>query len=141
MFPSYNVDNQGACGSNSYSSFSTALPAESQMFLGSTLNPNDPLTSMFMTGANPSQFYDFSSQLPPTMSVDKYLQYPTFVGLDSTLAPSNSHEASIDSGSFFDQAADFSRTGTTPAGTPGVNGESWASFIDIDQWDMSSSQQ
>jgi hypothetical protein len=147
MFPSNNMDNGlGAFGDNNYCSFSTALPAESQMFLGSTLNPNDPLTSMFMAGADPSQFYDFTSQvpqIPQTMNVSKHLQYPSFNGLNSTLAPSNNQEASLDCSSFFDHAMDSSRNGdfaTTPTGTPGVNGESWASFIDTDQWDVPSSQ-
>lgn len=146
MFPSYNNTKLSPSApapatDAGHSSFSTALPAETQMFLGSTLNPHDPLTSLFMAGANSSHYYDFgANQLPQTYNLGKQQQYPTFEGLNSTLAPSNSQEASLDSGSsFFDQAVEASKNGnfgTSPAGTPGVNGEAWTNFIDTDQWDM-----
>lgn len=145
LYPSYNQESTATYANDPYSSFSTALPAESQMFLGSTLDSNDPLSSMFMVGADQSQIYDFSTQLPQTVEVNKHQPYPAFDGLDSTLAPSASQETMDDAKyhlahdsnqSFFHQAL-----GNTPSGTPGVNGESWGNFIDTDQWNTPSSSQ
>jgi len=145
LFPSYDQRDSAAYAKKPYSSFSTALPAESQMFLGSTLDFDDPLSSMFMAGADQSQIYDFSAQLPPTTEANKHQPYPTFDGLNSTLAPSIgqdnpdgfTHNLAHDSSqSFFDQAI-----GNTPSGTPGVNGESWGNFIDTEQWNTPASSQ
>jgi len=145
LFPSQNKSIDATYGNNPYSSFSTALPAESQMFLGSTLDFDDPLSSMFMAGADQSQIYDFNAQLPSTVEVNKHNTYPTFDGLNSTLAPSANLDNSDDTlqqlahdsnQSFFDQAL-----GNTPSGTPGVNGESWGNFIDTEQWNTPSSSQ
>jgi len=145
LFPSYDQDDGPTHIKKPYSSFSTALPAESQMFLGSTLDFDDPLSSMFMAGADQSQIYDFGAHLPPTVEANKHQPYPSFDGLNSTLAPSASQDNAEDSmqhfahdtsQSFFDQAI-----GNTPSGTPGVNGESWGNFIDTEQWNTPTSSQ
>ena len=115
------------------------------MFLGSTLNPNDPLTSMMMAGSNnfPQQYYNFNNApLPETTSIGKQQVHPSYDGLNSTLAPSaldlsQGVQDFSQSQSFFDQAI---KSGS-PVGTPGLNGESWGSFIDTEQWEMPSASQ
>ena len=116
------------------------------MFLGSTLDFDDPLSSMFMAGADQSQIYDFNAQLPPALETNKHQPHPRFDGLNSTLAPSAREDNAEDvtqqlahdsNQSFFDQAI----IGNTPAGTPGVNGESWGNFIDTEQWNTPASSQ
>jgi hypothetical protein len=132
---------------NNFSPFSTALPAESQGLLGSTMNMNDPLTQMMMQGSNtlPGNFYDFSNQpLPQTTSIGKQQSYPTLHGLSSTLAPASSQEPMqrpqdyINSQDFFNDALNADSNGVTPIGTPGTN--DWQSYINADAWDMPSSQ-
>jgi len=75
-----------------FSLFSTSLPPESQMLLGSTLNPSDPLTSMLMAGSeNFAQPYfnysDFNNQ-----GSNNFLKgpnfHPSYDGMSATLAPS-----------------------------------------------------
>jgi hypothetical protein len=133
---------------NNFGPFSTALPAESQGLLGSTMNMNDPLTQMMMQGSTtlPGNFYDFSNQsLPPTTSIGKEQSYPNLDGLNSTLAPASSqeppqHQHSYDnSQDFFNEAVDASSSGITPLGTPG-GANDWASYINADAWDLPSSQ-
>jgi len=75
---------------NAYSSmspFSTALPMESQMLLGSALDPNDPLTSMFMSGSEGvPQPYNYNST-PSPMQKPRSFDQP-YNGMSATLAPS-----------------------------------------------------
>jgi hypothetical protein len=115
--------------------FTTALPAESQMLLGSALDPQDPMTSMFMAGSQyiPNSYYNFDATLPPTLSVQLY---PSFDGLNKTLAPS---ELEMNLGldfqyagqtSFFD--AGMRETTASGTGTPG--GNDFNLFIDQDAW-------
>jgi hypothetical protein len=133
-----------------HSLFTTALPQESQMLLGSALDPRDPMTNMLMTGSQymPNSYYNFDSTLPPTFNVGKDFtggqMYPSFDGLNATLAPS---DLELNSGldcqyagqtSFFD--AGMKETTASGTGTPGGNGD-FSLFIDQDQWnDVSSSQ-
>jgi hypothetical protein len=139
---------------NGYNPFSMALPIEAQMFLGSTL-PNDPLSNAMMesSGNMPTPAYNFGSTLPSTTEIGKGQQiYPTSQGLNSTLgagvAPSDldlsqGYQGSLDfsqNQSFFDQAVNTGEE-ATPAGTPGLGGESWSSFIDTDRWDAPTSSQ
>ncbi|KAH8590861.1 hypothetical protein B0O99DRAFT_283134 [Bisporella sp. PMI_857] len=145
-FPTYNPDNNFSMG-NQYSTLSVALPLEAQQLLGSTLDSNDPLTAMMMVGADSSQIYDFGSQSPSTFEVDKHQSYPDFGGMNSTLAPSailntfpevQSEETAHDTNQgFFDPASG----GLSGNGTPGPNGESWATFIDMGEWETPSSSQ
>jgi hypothetical protein len=133
--------------SNNYSPFSTALPAESQGLLGSTMNMNDPLTQMMMQGntALPGNYYDFSNQsLPQTTSIGKQQSYPSMNGLSSTLAPASSQEPQqrpqdfSTPQDFFNEALNAGSNGVTPLGTPGAN--DWQSYINTDAWDLPSSQ-
>ncbi|KAE9369489.1 hypothetical protein N431DRAFT_469396 [Stipitochalara longipes BDJ] len=132
---------------NNFSPFTTALPAESQGLLGSTMNMNDPLSQMMMQGSStlPGNFYDFSNQpLPQTTSIGKQQSYPSVSGLNSTLAPASSHELSQrpqdynNSQDFFNDALNADSNGVTPSGTPGAN--DWSSYINTDAWDLPSSQ-
>jgi hypothetical protein len=123
--------------------FTTALPAESQMLLGSALDPRDPMTNMFMAGSQymSNSYYQFDSTLPPTYSVGKDVSggqlYPSFDGLNATLAPS---ELEMNPGldfqyagqtSFFD--AGMKETTGSGTGTPGETGD-FNLFIDQDVW-------
>jgi hypothetical protein len=133
---------------NNFTPFSTALPAESQGLLGSTMNMSDPQMQMMMQGSTtlPGNFYDFSNQsLPPTTSLGKQQTYPSVNGLNSTLAPPSSSQEPVQhqqdyntSQDFFNDALNPNSNGVTPAGTPGLN--DWTSFINTDGWDLSSSQ-
>ena len=125
------------------------------MFLGSTM-PNDPFSNMMMAGSNnlPTPAYNFNSTLPETTEIGKGQQsYPTFNGLNSTLAgsvaPSDldltpSFEAGQDfsqNQSFFDEAINPGGDEATPVGTPGLGGEPWSSYIETDRWDAPTSSQ
>lgn len=75
---------------NAYSTmspFSTALPMESQMLLGSALEPTDPLTSMFMAGSEGMpQPYNYNTS-PSSLQKPRSFDQP-FNGMSATLAPS-----------------------------------------------------
>lgn len=123
--------------------FTMALPAESQMLLGSALDPRDPMTNMFMAGSQymPNSFYNFDATLPPTVNMGKAAMsgqmYLSFDGLNTTLAPS---DLDLQDGldfqyagqtSFFD-AVMKEETSGNGLETPG--GENFNLFIDQDQW-------
>jgi hypothetical protein len=113
-----------------YGPFSTALPAESQMMLGSTFNMNDPYMNMMMAGSDnfSGNNWNFDVQLPSTSDTVKQPQsHPSLNGLNSTLAPAahDMNSQSDSSQSFFDDAIKASNGNETLAGTPGINGESW----------------
>ena len=57
-------------------------------------------------------------------------------GLNDTLAPSTFDQNSLNWN--YGQAGDLFGAKDSNAGslTPGLNGESWGSFIDTDQWDV-----
>ena len=137
---------------NAYNPFSMALPMEAQMFLGSTL-PNDPFTTQMMAGSGnlPAPAFNFGTTLPETTEIGKGQQtYPTSDGLNSTLgagvAPSDleikpgGYPESGQGQSFFDQAIGAEDEAAS-AGTPGLGGEAWSSFIDTDGWDAPTSSQ
>ena len=75
---------------NAYSSISpltTALPMESQMLLGSALDPNDPMTSMFMAGSEGMLHpYNYNSTSPSMQKPRSFDQ--SYNGMSATLAPS-----------------------------------------------------
>lgn len=136
-----------------YNPFSMALPMEAQMFLGSTL-PSGPFTDAMMEGISnlPTPAFDFGSTLPQTTEFGKGQQiYPTTNGLNSTLSggvdPSEldlnqGYQGGLDFSqdqSFFDQAINGDEV--TPAGTPGIGGESWSNFIDTDSWEAPTASQ
>jgi len=71
---------------SNYSPLTTALPMESQMLLGSALDPNDPFTSMLMAGSeNMPQPYNFPN--PSALQKPRMPAYP-YDGMSATLAPS-----------------------------------------------------
>lgn len=72
----------------SISPFSTSLPAESQLFLGLALDPNDPHTPMLMAGSEimPQPFYSYN----PNPSSKSRLSHSANFGMNQTLAPSAS---------------------------------------------------
>lgn len=73
-------------GYSNTSPFSTSLPMESQMLLGSALDPNDPLTSMLMAGGeNMPQPYNYAN--PSNLQKPRSTAYP-YGGMSATLAPS-----------------------------------------------------
>jgi hypothetical protein len=138
--PQYNSSNFNP----DISLFTTALPAESQMLLRSALDPRDPMTNMFMAGSQylPNSYYQFGSTLPPTFSVGKDVScgqlYPSFDGLNATLAPSEleMNLAGLDfqyagQTSFFD--AGMKETTESGTGTPGGTGD-FNLFIDQESW-------
>lgn len=73
-------------GYPTYSPLTTALPMESQMLLGSALDPNNPFSSMLMAGSeNMQQPYNFS--FPSAMQKPRMPNFP-YDGMSATLAPS-----------------------------------------------------
>jgi hypothetical protein len=119
--------------------FTTALPAESQMLLGSVLDPQDPMTNMFMAGSQymPNSYYNFDVTLPPTISVGKDVSggqlYPSFDGLNTTLALEMNPELDFQYAgqtSFFE--AEMKEATASGAGTPG--GNDFNLFIDQEAW-------
>ena len=143
QFPSYDMS---PFNNNDFSNFSTALPAESQGLLGSTMNMNDPLSQMMMQGSNalPGNFYDFGNQPngpPQTTSIGKQQSYPTIDGLGSTLAPPPSSQEAIRSqeynntDDFFNDALGDNSSGVTPSANE------WDSYLNHDAWEIPSSTQ
>ena len=88
----------------SISPFSTSLPAESQLFLGSALDPNDPHTPMLMAGSEimPQPFYSYN----PNPSSKSRLSHS---GMNQTLAPSTSLQV--------DTASDSMTSSNPPSAT------------------------
>ncbi|MCJ1296132.1 hypothetical protein MMC34_007697 [Xylographa carneopallida] len=77
-----------------FSPFSMSLPPESQMLLGSTLDPNDPLTTMFMAGSEsfPQPYFNSTFNLNTTNVLSKQSNFhPSYDGMSATLAPSALH--------------------------------------------------
>lgn len=141
----------------SYQDFSlltTSLPTETQQMLGPSLDPNDPLTSMFMAG---------SEHMPQPFQHSAPLQKPRnfcspYDGMSATLAPSaldmtphhDSHNPSLapsgsmsapplqmsfsdfdfGKGQFYNSGGSSHGSGSA---TPGFDG-SWDAFIDTGAW-------
>ena len=139
---------------NGSNAFSMQLPQETQQMLHGSGMTNDPYWAMMMQGSNnlPLPSDPFSPAMQDTTEIRKGQQmYPSFSGLNSTLgvAPSDldmnkpvqgNFDYSEDQ-SFFDQAVNLLADEPTPAGTPGVGGEPWSSFIDTERWEASTSSQ
>ena len=153
-------------GNDANNPFTMQLPLNAQMFLAATM-PNDPFSSLMMAGSNnlPTPTYNFTPNtiLPGgngsgmTELGKGSLQQPyppTTLGLDSTLgtgvAPSDLdlNRGFLGGGgeyghsqSLFEQAIGgySEEDATPPAGTPGLGGELWSSFIETDQWDAAPS--
>ena len=131
--------------------FDMSLPMESQMMLGNTLNPNDPLTSMFMAGSeNMTQPFFGNYQ-----SMSKQSNFhPSYDGMSATLAPSAldmyTDESSNGTNLYNDQKSKFSysnqfenlkpfeftRSNSSMGSgtvTPGNDG-GWDAFINDQSW-------
>lgn len=142
------------------SPFTTSLPMESQMLLGPTLDPNDPLTSMLMAGSDASMpsYYNFGHTAP--MSKPRNY-HPSYDGMSATLAPSAldmspdqlsySHPSSTSGeslatpafnfnfeGALGDlKAANLTRSNSTQGSggaTPAIDG-GWDAFINGNSWE------
>ncbi|MCJ1390886.1 hypothetical protein MMC18_003747 [Xylographa bjoerkii] len=77
-----------------FSPFTMSLPPESQMLLGSTLDPNDPLTSMLMAGSEnfAQPYFNNTFNLNSTNVLSKQSNFhPSYDGMSATLAPSALH--------------------------------------------------
>ncbi|KAL8722787.1 MAG: hypothetical protein Q9225_000799 [Loekoesia sp. 1 TL-2023] len=66
--------------------FSTTLPPESQMLLGSALDPKDPMTSMLM-GSNDNVIQSYWGTAPTSGTKSRNF-HPSYDGMSATLAPS-----------------------------------------------------
>lgn len=136
--------------------FTTALPRESQMLLGSALDPNDPLTSTLMAGSKAIKesvnHFDYTD-----VNYKQSRLHPSWDGMSATLAPSAldlspsrsnydtpssvSTEPTVTSAysyNFDGNFSDFKSTGYTASTqngniSPG-NDPSWDSFIDDNSW-------
>ena len=77
-------------GINAYSSmspFTTSLPTEAQMLLGSALDPNDAFTSMMMAGSESlPQAYTYNTTPSSLQKPRSFAQ--SYDGMSATLAPS-----------------------------------------------------
>lgn len=73
-------------GYPSFGPLTTALPTESQLMLGSVLDPNDPMTAMFMAGSE-HLIQPFHNPMSPTHMKAPQL-HPSYDGMSATLAPS-----------------------------------------------------
>lgn len=131
------------------------------MFLGSAFDPNDPLTSMFMTGSEGMPLPHNYSASPASLQKPGSRFDQAYNGMSATLAPSAldmspAHQsysqpsaamslASSSSPGFlsFDGMSDFSKgqvhggyTSTTGSGTvtPGGIDGGWEAFINDNSW-------
>lgn len=80
--PSYGM----LSGYRDFGPFTTSLPTESQLMLGSVLDPNDPMTSMFMAGSE-NMIQPFYNSMSPTQMKAHHF-HPSYDGMSATLAPS-----------------------------------------------------
>lgn len=131
----------------------TALPSETQQMLGPSLDPTDPLTSMFMAGSeHMSQPFQHSAPLQKPRAF-----HSSYDGMSATLAPSAldmtpNHglptSSAVPSGSMsappfqmsfseldFTKGQYYNSGSSHGSGTatPGIDG-SWDAFIDTGAW-------
>lgn len=77
----------GMNGFSNMSPFTTSLPTEAQMLLGSALDPNDPFTNMLMAGSeNLPHAYNYNTT-PSTLQKPRSFNQ-SYDGMSATLAPS-----------------------------------------------------
>ncbi|CZS92602.1 hypothetical protein WAI453_006658 [Rhynchosporium graminicola] len=122
-----------------FTSFSTALPGNAVGLLGSNFGFND--SSPMMNNDGTFNFGQVNQALPQTASFGKQQHYPSYAGLNSTLAgPATiTEEPNLEPQDFFDDAFISANSGATPAQTPGLDGD-WNSFVDLDGPSFPSSQ-
>ena len=143
------------------SPFSTSLPAEAQMLLGSALDPHDPMTAMMMAGSeNLPQSWNYNN---PSSMKPKNGFHQGHDGMSATLAPSaldmshgnhhfggepsstsmapSTNQSGLHLGSFESSMNDFSKShlygGNSSTGsgvvTPGIEG-GWDAYINDNSW-------
>ena len=140
-----------------------SLPPESQMLLGSTLDPNDPLTSMLMAGSDnfAQPYFNSNFSLNTTNMLSKQGNFhPSYDGMSATLAPSALHMSPLSTnysepsstlsesapplsynfaldGNLGDyKGVGFMQSGSGAASgtaTPGID-STWDAFIDDNSW-------
>ncbi len=112
-------------GFQDFGPFSTALPTESQMLLGSALDPSDPLTSMFMAGSENMPMPNYYNSTPASLMKQRNF-HPSYDGMSATLAPS-ALDMSPAPGMFGNQPA----TTSASMGKPGLQLAFDGSFPDF----------
>ena len=85
--PTSSSEHRDASTQYSISPLTMSLPQDSQMLLGSAMIPNDAFTNMLMSGT-PTIGSMFYGQNPYHMMSKQEDYYPSFDGMNSTLAPS-----------------------------------------------------
>ena len=140
-------------GSQGTSFLSTSLPPESQMLIGSALDPKDPFTTVLMGGNEDySQYWGSSSLTKPRNF------HPSYDGMSATLAPSaldmSLHQFSYSQNqqlsrsnlnsftSFDSNLSDYpkglfqSNNSSQGSGTvtPGLDSGGWDAFINDNSW-------
>lgn len=143
-------------GYPSFGPLTTALPAESQLMLGSVLDPNDPMTSMFMAGSE-HLIQPFHNPMSPTQSKTPPV-HPSYDGMSATLAPSaldmptsglsnlpsagsttslsTPFSSGLDGGLLDFKGQEFTRSNSSQGsgtGTPGLDA-GWDAFINENSW-------
>lgn len=136
-----------------YSPFTTtSLPTETQMLIrpGYGLDPNDPLTAMFMAGSEsfPQPFYN-SNQFQFHKARNTH---PSYDAMSATLSPSaldlSSHDSiiapasvsfpnNLDVANEFPKELTFTRSNSSHgsgSGTPSLTNQDWNNFINHDSW-------
>lgn len=71
--------------------FTTTLPPETQQMIGPALDPNDPFSSVLMSGSDSfasNPYYPWGNMLPQNMKAEQSSVHPSFDGMSATLAPS-----------------------------------------------------
>ena len=142
------LGNDANATTNSYYPFTTTLGQDAQSLLA--FDSSFPGTMMNNDGTLAGNFYDFSNdhRYSSTSHTGKQQTHPSYTGLTSTLAPSASDMSILNAGfdvennnsTYFQDALKAGSSGITPAGTPGINDNAWASFFDADAWDQPAPQ-
>jgi hypothetical protein len=129
---------------NYMSPLSMALPTESQMMLGPSLDPRDPMTNLFMGGnqfINPTLYYNYGNGMPSASMPSTKADFSTYGDMTTTLAPSDldlssfgndfTNSSMVPASNFFDEGMKLT-AGGSGFDTPGNN--SFNQFIDLDQF-------
>lgn len=136
-----------------YSPFTTtSLPTETQMMIGPGygLDPNDPLTAMFMAGSesfpqpfynsNPLQFHKVRNTHPSYDAMSATLS-PSALDMpphDETITPASvSFPNNLDVVNEFPKELTFTRSNSSHGsgtGTPSLSNQDWNNFINQDSW-------
>ena len=111
-----------------YSPFSTSLPTESQMLLGSALDPSDPFSNMLMSGSDRSQQPFYSYNPNPSSKSRSTQSHPSYDGMSQTLAP-GALDTNLDTHNFSNPPSATTDGVITPF-TPGFGFHPEGNFMD-----------